>query len=362
MPPKVLLLTAAYGEGHNAAARGLQMGLREAGTEAEIFDLFALTGGVQFERSRRAYLGIINHAPRLWAAVYWLIHRVPLVSMSLPLLGKLQRALADLIEAEEPTAIISVYPVYGYLIAKLFPGARPFSFHTVVTDSITINSVWHRCPSDSFIVPNEDSAAVMRDAGVPAAKIHILGFPVPPIFAHDRPARASLAQPHVLYMINAGQAQAPKIVRRLLKVPGIQLSVTIGREERLRRPLEKIASDLGKKLTVLGWTPNMPELLMTHHLLIGKAGGATVQETIAAGTPMLLTKIVPGQEEGNAQLLLQNECGALCTTPDALAKAVTRAFANDAALWRRWVQNISRLSKPDAASDIAQFVLHFAHA
>jgi processive 1,2-diacylglycerol beta-glucosyltransferase len=103
----------------------------------------------------------------------------------------------------------------------------------------------------------------------------------------------------------------------------------------------------------------MPELLMTHHLLIGKAGGATVQEAIAARTPMLLTQIVPGQEEGNAKLLMQNQCGALCPTAEALGAMVERLFANGATRWLDWERNISRLSKPDAALQIARFVLQY---
>ena len=101
----------------------------------------------------------------------------------------------------------------------------------------------------------------------------------------------------------------------------------------------------------------MPELLMTHHLLIGKAGGATVQESIAACTPMLITQVVPGQEEGNARLLFENECGALCPTAAALAAKIEALFAGDAAEWRQWEQNIARLAKPDAALQIADFVL-----
>jgi processive 1,2-diacylglycerol beta-glucosyltransferase len=101
----------------------------------------------------------------------------------------------------------------------------------------------------------------------------------------------------------------------------------------------------------------MPTLLRTHHLLIGKAGGATVQETIAARTPMLLTGVVPGQEEGNARLLFDHDCGRLAETPEALAAAVAEAFASDAALWRRWMAHITQLARPDAALQIARFVL-----
>jgi processive 1,2-diacylglycerol beta-glucosyltransferase len=101
----------------------------------------------------------------------------------------------------------------------------------------------------------------------------------------------------------------------------------------------------------------MPELLMTHHLLIGKAGGATVQESIAAGTPMLITQVVPGQEEGNARLLFENGCGALCPTADALAAQIEALFASDAAGWRQSQSQIALLAKPDAALRIADFVL-----
>ncbi len=353
--PKVLLLTAGYGEGHNAAARGLHAALIERGAEAEIIDLFALTGGAFYERSRRDYLAVINRAPRLWAAFYALLDRVPLVPLTLPFLGKMQRSLAALLAEKRPGAVVSVYPFYSYFIARLFPGPRPFAFHTVVTDSITINSVWHRAPSDTFLVPNDETAAVMRAAGVPPEKLRVLGFPVPPRFGRDRPTRPVPPPPRVLYMINAAPAQAPGIVARLLQIPGLHLTVTYGRDEALRQRLEAAAA--GRPLELHGWTDRMPELLMTHHLLIGKAGGATVQEAIAACTPMLITQVVPGQEEGNARLLFQNDAGALCPTADALATKIESLFAADAVGWRAWERNIALLSRPDAALQIADFVL-----
>lgn len=355
--PKVLLLTAGYGEGHNAAARGLHAALTERGADAEIIDIFALTGDAFYERSRRDYIALINRAPRVWSAVFSLIHHFPIVPLLLPFLGKMRRALAALLAEQRPAAVVSVYPIYAYLIRQIYPdpAARPFAFHTVVTDSITINSVWHRAPSDTFLLPNDASAEVMRRAGVPGGKLHVLGFPVPPRFARDRPDRPAPPPPRILYMINSGHDQAPGIVARLLGIPGIHLTVAYGRDESLRARLTAAAA--GRPLELHGWTPHMPELLMTHHLLIGKAGGATVQESIAAGTPMLITQVVPGQEEGNARLLFENGCGALCPTADALAAQIEALFASDAAGWRQWQSQIALLAKPDAALRIADFVL-----
>jgi len=354
---KVLLLTAGYGEGHNAAARGLHAALTERGAAAEIIDLFALTGGAFYERSRRDYIALINRAPRIWAAVFGLIDRVPIVPLTLPFLGKMRRALAALLAEKQPLAVVSVYPLYAYLIRQLYPdpAARPFAFHTVVTDSITINSVWYRAPSDTFLLPNDATARVMASAGVPAEKLRVFGFPVQPTFARARPPRPAPPPPRILYMINAHPDQAPGIVARLLQIPGLQLTVTYGRDETLRQRLE--AAVAGRPIELHGWTDRMPDFLMTHHLLIGKAGGATVQESIAASTPMLVTQVVPGQEEGNARLLFENECGALCPTAEALAAKIESLFANDASEWRQWERNIARLAKPDAALQIADFLL-----
>lgn len=356
--PTVLILTAGYGEGHNAAARGLLAACEELGIDAKIADPFTALGSA-YERSRRHYLALIERAPRIWAAVYRCVDRVPIVELTLPALAPVQAALADLLASAQPRAVVSVYPAYSYLIARIFRdrAARPFPLHTIVTDSITINRVWHRAPSESFIVPNAETATVLRAHGIAPGLIHDFGFPVPPRFARDRPARPAPGageKGRVLFMINAGKALAPAIVAALLAVPGIHLTVTVGRDEKLRaRVLESAA---GRELEIHGWTNRMPDLLMSHHVLIGKAGGATVQETIAAETPMLITQVVPGQEEGNAQLLFDHACGALCPTPDALARQVSRLFANDAAEWRTWRANIARISRPDAALQIARFV------
>jgi processive 1,2-diacylglycerol beta-glucosyltransferase len=279
------------------------------------------------------------------------------VEFTLPLLSTVQEALAALLSERQPRVVVSVYPVYGYLVGRIFPRARPFALHTIITDSITINRVWHRCASDSLIVPNAASAAVLHGHGVPSALVHDLGFPVPPQFARDRPSRpapGSGEKGRVLYMVNAGRELAPAIVASLLNLNGIHLTVTVGRDEELRARIEAVAA--GRPIEIHGWTPHMPQLLMTHHVLIGKAGGATVQEAIAAETPMLITQIVPGQEEGNARLVFENDCAALCKTPGALAETVEQLFAGDAAKWRRWHANIARLSRPDAARTIARFV------
>src|SRR4029077_11144963 len=98
-------------------------------------------------------------------------------------------------------------------------------------------------------------------------------------------------------------------------------------------------------------------LLCESHLLIGKAGGATVQETIAAGCPMIVNHVVSGQEEGNARLIVTTNSGTIVDSRDEVITQTRRAFAADAKQWREWSTNISKLSRPRASLDIAEFLL-----
>ena len=153
---------------------------------------------------------------------------------------------------------------------------------------------------------------------------------------------------------------APAIVKRLLALNEVRVAVTTGRDEDLARRISGIAAELGKKVDVFGWTPEMPRLMAESHLLISKAGGATVQESLAAKTPMIITQIVPGQEEGNARLVLERKAGALATTPAAIAATAQAAFADGGRQWIQWKQAASSLSRPSAADDTAEFLLNLA--
>lgn len=349
----VLILTAGYGEGHNSAARGLHAACANLGLSSEILDVGAETGGASYSLSRRAYQEIINRTPWAWSLFYRAVDRVPLDRWALKCMPRMAEVVGRHLAEKKPQLVLSVFPVYALVMQHLYGnGPRPFAFHTVVTDSISINGAWYRAPSDSYIVANEETAQILARAGVEKSLIRPLGFPVSPLFALERPARVQPIHPRILYMVNASPTEAPAIIKALLEIPNVEITVTAGRDEAFQKALK--AQTEGKPVTVLGWTDRMPELLMTHHLLIGKAGGATVQETIAAGTPMLITQAVPGQEEGNAQLLFAHNCAALCRKPAAIAAKTRELFADNAALWQTWMGNISQISRPDAAREIVR--------
>lgn len=361
----ILILTAGFGDGHNAAARNLRDALDQISPEVEVTvaDLFERSHKRLNGVARKAYLGMVRYAPRLWAGVFKLVDRAPWLTESRIGTVRLQRSLAELLDATRPDCVVSTYPTYGQLIHAMFRDhcERPFRLVTVITDARSINSLWHRAPSDRFVVCDAETAAVLHRAGVPPASVTALGFPVSPRFAEppaDPPPAPGAGQPfRVLYVINTGKQKAGKAIDRLLEIPQVELTVTVGRYAELKEKLAKRARKHDDRLRLLGWTNQMPELMLRSHVVIGKAGGAAVQEAIAARCPMIVNQVIPGQEEGNARLVAELGIGTLAEGRKEVARRVRDALADDGALWRQWRARLEKISRPDAALRAARLVL-----
>ena len=174
---KILILTAGFGDGHNAAARSLRDAIEMLDEDArtEVLDLFADSYGVFNTVARKTYLGVVQYAPKLWGGIYSLLDKSPLVEKQLGNFTRLQATLEKILAEAQPDCVISTYPVYGHVIQKIYRHhhERPFRLITVVTDSITINSAWFRAPGDFFCVANEASAEALRKGGVPEKQIKV---------------------------------------------------------------------------------------------------------------------------------------------------------------------------------------------
>ncbi len=363
--PRILVLSAGFGEGHNAAARALvEAADEQLGTgAARLVDAFALASPRLNGVSRRAYLTMINRTPRLWSAIYGWMDRTPRASGLFNLLGAERRVLQECLRRDRPSVLCSTYPVYGYMLDQLARAGVPVPpLYNVVTDSISINSLWWRAPCAGWFLPNPDSTAVLAAAGIPAHRLRTTGFPVAGFFAanagHYIPDDlAAGAAPRVLYILNSGTRDALATARALFAEEGWEITCAVGRDAALQRALEKLAYGRARPVNILGWTDQIPRLLMTHHVVVSKAGGATTQEAIAAKCPMVVTQIVPGQEEGNYELLRRHGIGGRAETPAALLSVLRGAFMERGARWYTWRESLEMLSQPRAARAILDILL-----
>ena len=102
----VLILTAAFGDGHNAAARGLAAAIQLRGGQAQVADPFAESNPALNDFARRLYLSLINRAPHLWNLFYAACHRFPLIESTLFLHGAAQRRVEELLRTHRPKVVV----------------------------------------------------------------------------------------------------------------------------------------------------------------------------------------------------------------------------------------------------------------
>lgn len=362
---RVLILSASYGEGHNAAARNLSAAFNTIGGEgtSEVLDLMA-EGSPRIDRVvRSVYYYVINRLPKVWSGFYNWLDRYRPFPRHIGLFHRERQLLLEHIRRANPVAICSTYPVFGFVMQKLTDETGvDVPFYNVVTDSISINSMWWLPRCRGWFLPNEESAQVLRDAGVASRMLHVMGFPVPEVFARgkiymDPPDPKMGVRPKILYIIHSGSANVVETARLLIEKPDWEICFAVGRDDRLRQRLQSMAEGRAAPTEVLGWTDRIPHLMMTHHVVISKAGGATTQEAIAARCPMLVNQIIPGQEEGNYELLRRYDIGAYVPTAASVVQNLERAFRFHGLVWVGWRIRLEELACPHAATDIARFVL-----
>src|SRR6185436_10165901 len=95
--------------------------------------------------------------PRLWGGIYKWLDNSPRLKGNLGNMSRLNNALSDILHEYRPDCIVSNYPAYGHAIRELYKehAELPFRFITVITDSISVNSVWYKAPADYYCVAND---------------------------------------------------------------------------------------------------------------------------------------------------------------------------------------------------------------
>jgi processive 1,2-diacylglycerol beta-glucosyltransferase len=99
------------------------------------------------------------------------------------------------------------------------------------------------------------------------------------------------------------------IVRSFAGVRDVELTVVCGAAEALVPRVVRVAREAGVSARVLGFERDMPARVAESHVVVGKAGGLTVSETMAAGRPMVLVGTVPGNELFNEALVVRGGAG-----------------------------------------------------
>jgi processive 1,2-diacylglycerol beta-glucosyltransferase len=135
----------------------------------------------------------------------------------------------------------------------------------------------------------------------------------------------------------------------------VQVIAVCGHNERLRRRIGALARPAGATLHALGFVDTVRELMAAADIVVAKSGGVTVSECMAAGKPLLISGSIPGQEERNADAVVEAGAGVRALTPEEVRWRVSRWLGDPARLAELGAR-ARAFGRPDAANRVADHV------
>ena len=91
-------------------------------------------------------------------------------------------------------------------------------------------------------------------------------------------------------------------------------------------------------------------------MLMSKAGGLILAESLSCGLPTIVVDAIPGQESGNAAFVARHGAGVVARKPADTIRALDRWMREDRAELGRISRNALKLGHPFAASCVAEAI------
>jgi len=362
---RVLILSCNMGKAHMSASNAIAEGLLKTfgyDYNVEIIDFMEFMNSSMNKITLNAYEGSVKFMPHFYKMFYestdkkWPVKFLNQINYPF-VLSKLKKFF----EEKQPDLIVSTFPLWDYVTSEIWKKYnKNAKFMSIITDSTSIHKFWLIADVDYRVVCNKDTAYVLEKLGADPKTIKVLGFPVRLDFLEklDRESffgRYDLdhRKKTLLFLPTAQSAGLNvKIMKKLIeKTEDFNIFVITGRDSKIKPKLEKIAR--GSNVKIFGWTDEMPRFIKAADIVITKAGGATVMECIAAEKPMIITSVIPGQEQGNAELIMDYNLGIVL---DESEMDLSQSIENITRNYSRFQSNLKKQSIPDAALKIAEFI------
>jgi len=334
---RVLVFSAAFGNGHLRAAEAVIEGILIKHPSAEIrhLDFGDFLNQPINTVIKNVYSEIIKYVPKLWGRLYYETGKVQPRSKSQHFLSQLGRSkFLKYIQGFKPDFIVCTYPTVASILAQLrLERTLQVPVITIITD-YTVHSHWVHQGVDGYIVACTEVSKKLVSWGINAQRIHVTGIPVSPKFeeALDRRhiiTKLGLKPDLPTFLVMGGSYGVLKSAKRICKkladslVP-VQVMIVCGKNKKLYLSLEEVIAQGRNLMLRFEFVDNVEELMTISDLIITKAGGLTVSEALTKHLPLVIYKPIPGQEEENAHFIQRIGAGCVAGNEEELGQLLNR--------------------------------------
>jgi processive 1,2-diacylglycerol beta-glucosyltransferase len=302
------------GAGHKAAAMATAEAARARGLEVLTLDLFELAPRFVGMSYVAAHFGGQSVAPGLYGSAYFEAnHRGGAFDPVRRSVDHVVFAnLVRLLRAVKPRAIVATHHLPLVVLGRARRRGRIAAPLAGVVTDYTAHAVWAEPGVDAFCVPCPLARQELVLHGIRPDLIAMTGIPIRRDFgaigALESPERG---EPMRVLVTSGGVGIGPMraVVESFTGIPEVELTVICGAAEANVPKVQRAAREAGVSARVLGFERDMPARIAEAHVVVGKAGGLTVSETMAAGRPMVLVGTVPGNELFNEARVVRGGAG-----------------------------------------------------
>ena len=314
----LLVVHCPVGGGHKAAASALVEAAAARGLRAKLVDLFALAPRFVGDAYVTTHLEWTSRAPESYGEAYFGSNRrggafEPLrLTWDRIVFGALLREVRD----AAPRAIVATHHLPLVVLGRARRKGLVDAKVTGVVTDYTAHAVWAERGVDAFCVGSRLPAEELVSHGVDPRRIVRTGIPVREAFEQLPAPRAAGALRVLVTSGGFGVGPLAAAVRSFAGVPNVKLTVVCGKSESLVREARAIADAHRVDAEIVGFETNMPARVADADVVVGKAGGLTVSETLTAGRPMVVVGAIPGNEMLNEAFVVGGGAGVAATADD----------------------------------------------
>jgi processive 1,2-diacylglycerol beta-glucosyltransferase len=318
---EVVIVSGSYGAGHDAAADALAEQLRCRGVVVRRLDVVEELPWRVGALLRWLYFTQLRLVPGSWGTTLRWVERegwtYVAVRHLLGLLGRrLGRAVAD------AGLVVSTHPFASQALGEARARGRlHVEVVTYLTDA-SVHRLWVHRAVDVHLAIHEVTARQARALGGATTVVRPVvarsAGVVPEGWLPPWPAG------HATALVVGGSCGVGDLAATALDVLATGLMtpvVACGSNDRLR---EQVATVPG--VVALGWRDDMTALVAAAACVLQNAGGMTSLESLAAGTPTLTYRPIPGHGTTNAEALDEAGMVPWVEHPDALDAALTQVL------------------------------------
>jgi len=368
MTKKALIFYISKYSGHFHAANAIEKGLKEVYGDilTEKVNAFSYTNPILEKVINRAYMHVIKKKPQMWGHLYDNPDVLKKTKKAVDILHRFNMSkIKQLIDKRAPNVVLCTQAFPCGMVAdyKRSCAKKGLKLIGILTDHAP-HSYWLFDEVDLYVVPSEETAEALAKKGVSSGKIKVCGLPVDPRFrfpCEKGRVREELGfsegRPTVLIMGGTqGLGAMEEVVRSLMNDPrhDYQVMVVTGSNKKLYARLKRLAKKSGSGgIRVLSYVDNINELMEVADIIVTKAGGMTVAESMVKKLPMLIVNPIPGHERMNADYLVKKGAAIEIGKYEQIHHRINELFDSGDKL-NDMKKNAERLSRPESALVIAR--------